>query len=204
MANYCGPKVRRSRSLSVPIAETPKHVTPRRERRPGQHGFRRGRQTLYGQQLKEKQKLAYYYNVMDKQMRRYMDIATSSKRSTPVELQETLESRLDNVIRRLRWARTIWQARQMVSHGHFLLNGRRVDLPSINVKEGDVISIKQRSLKFIKSTAEASSDMGFAVPEWLSVDESKMQAKVVRLPQFDEVRLPFDVDYSKIIEFFTR
>lgn len=202
--NYCGPKVRLSRKLGVPVAETPRHVTPKREKRPGQHGFRRGRTTLYGLQLKEKQKLAYYYNVADKQMRRYMDIATNSKRSTPVELQEILETRLDNVIRRLRWARTIWQARQMVAHGHFRLNGRRVDLPSHPVKPDDVITVRDRSKKFIQASAEASSSMGFAVPEWLTVDEGKMQVKVVRLPEFDEVRLPFDIDYSKIIEYYTR
>lgn len=204
MANYCGPKVKLTRKLGVPVAETQKHVTPKRENRPGQHGYRRGRQTLYGMQLKEKQKLAYYYNVMDKQMRRYMDMATSGKTSAPVVLQQILETRLDNVIRRLRWARTIWQARQMVAHGHFLLNGRRVDLPSHPVKPGDVVSVKIRSKKFVQAAAESSQAMGFAVPEWLELDEGKMQAKVVRLPEFDEVRLPFDIDYSKIIEFFTR
>jgi small subunit ribosomal protein S4 len=204
MANYCGPKVKLSRALGVPIAETQKHVTPKRQNRPGQHGFRRGRTTLYGQQLAEKQKLAYYYNVLDKQMRRYMAKAQSGKRASQVELQEILETRLDNAIRRLRWARTIWQARQMVAHGHFLLNGRRVDLPSHPVNAGDVISVKPRSIKFVKDCAEAGGSMGFAVPEWLTVDESKMQAKVARLPEFDEVRLPFDLDYSKIIEFYTR
>lgn len=202
--NYSGPKVKLSRKLGVPISETPRHVTPRRETRPGQHGFRRGRQTLYGLQLKEKQKLAYYYNVADRQMRRYMKMATNSKRSTPVELQEILETRLDNVIRRLRWARTVWQARQMVAHGHFRLNGRRVDLPSHPVKAGDIITVRDRSGKFLKAAVESCESMGFAVPEWLQLDEVKMQVKVVRMPEFDEVRLPFDVDYSKIIEYYTR
>ncbi len=204
MGSYHGPKVRLSRSRSVPIAETDKHVSPKKDRRPGQHGYRRTRLSLYGAQLNEKQKISGYYNVRNKQMRLYMSRAQSTKGSTPEILQKTLESRLDNVVRRLRWARTIWQARQMVSHGHFLVNGRKADIASLCVKPGDVISVKPRSKAFIKRCAESTEAMGFRVPEWLSVEEEKLEARVLYLPSLEEVRIPFDIDYTKIIEFYTR
>lgn len=204
MGNYCGPKVRLSRALGVPISETPKHVNMKKQTRPGQHGYRRGRVTLYGTQLKEKQKIAYYYNIQNKQLRHYMKLAEKSRVSTDKAFQTILEARLDNVIRRLRWARTIWQARQMVTHGHFKVNGRKVDLPSYRIKVGDVIEVKDRSKKFIAEVIETTTAMGFAVPEWISADDQNLKATIERLPEFDEVRLPFEIDYSKIIEFYTR
>lgn len=202
MGNYIGPKVRLSRRLGVPIAETAKHLNPRKPNRPGMHGFRRGRPTLYGRQLAEKQKLAFYYNVRDKQLRRYMAIASHSQRETVAAFQELLETRLDNVVRRLGWARTIWQARQAVAHGHFLINGRKVDRPSYNVKVEDQITIKDRSKQFVKNCAETCE--GPLPPEWLALDEGKMQAKVVRLPVVEDVRLPFEIAYGLVIEYYTR
>lgn len=204
MGNYTGPKVRLSRALGVPIAETPKHVSPRKTTRPGQHGSRRVKTTLYGTQLKEKQRIACYYNVQDKQLRRYMKMAENSRQTTDREFQILLETRLDNVIRRLRWARTIWQSRQLVAHGHFLINGRKVDLPSYRIKTGDVIEVKDRSKTFVTTVIETTKSMGFAVPEWLVSDEATMKATVARLPEFEEVRLPFDVDFTNIIEYYMR
>jgi small subunit ribosomal protein S4 len=202
MGNYCGPKVRLSRGLGVPIAETVKHMNLRRPNRPGTHGYRRARQSLYGRQLAEKQKLAAYYNVRNHQMVRYMKEATAAGRSTPEVFQEILESRLDNVIRRLGWARTIWQARQMVAHGHFQINGQKTDRPSFRVRPDDVISVRQRSEKFIKeSTTQADAPMA---PEWLSMTEGRPEARVLRLPNLEDVRLPFEVNYNMIIEFYTR
>ena len=203
MGNYTGPKFRLSRALGVPVAETPKHITPRKATRPGQHGFRRQKPTLYALQLKENQKIAYYYNVQHKQLRRYMRMAAASKLTTDKVFQTLLETRLDNVIRRLRWARTIWQARQMVAHGHFLVNGRRVDIPSLRIKPGDVIEVKEKSKKFITTATEEALSLGLTVPEWIASDQVGLKASITRLPEFDEVRLPFDVDYTKIIEFYT-
>ncbi len=204
MGNYSGPKVKLSRALGVPIAETPKHVSPRKNTRPGQHGYRRVKPTLYGTQLKEKKKIACYYNLQNKQLRRYMKIAESSRETTDRAFHIMLETRLDNVIRRLRWARTVWQSRQMVVHGHFLVNGKKVDLPSYRVKTGDVIEVKQRSKKFLAEVVESTKSMGFAVPEWLVSDEASLKATVARHPEFDEIRLPFDVDFANIIEYYTR
>jgi small subunit ribosomal protein S4 len=204
MGRYYGPKIRLSRSVEAPIAETPRHVAPKKQRRPGVHGYRRARRSLYGSQLVEKRKIASYYNVRERQLRRYTQQAQATRIPSQEALQEILESRLDNVIRRLRWARTVWQARQMVVHGHFLVNGRKVDRPSCCVKPGDTITVKQSAQDFVRRCAEATEGMGFRVPDWLSVDQAKLVAAVLHVPQLQEVMLPFDVDYSKIIEFYTR
>lgn len=202
MGNYTGPKVRLTRRLGVPICETAKHLNPRRPNRPGMHGFRRGRATLYGRQLAEKQKIAYYYNVRDGQLRKYMQLASRSKRNAEAVFQELLESRLDNVVRRLGWARTIWQARQAVAHGHFRINGRKVDRPSFRVRPGDVISVRDRSHKFVKDCAETCE--GPLPPEWLAPEENKYEARVTRMPTPEDVRLPFEVEYALVIEYYGR
>ncbi len=204
MGRYYGPKVKLSRSMEVPIAETPKHVTVRREKSPRQHGHRTDRHSIDGFQLREKQRIARYYSIRNNQLRHYVQLAGSHGRSTQETLQEILESRLDNVIRRAHWARTIWQARQMVVHGHFLINGIKVNYPSFHVKQGHVISVKNRSRSFIQQCAESAEEVGFRVPDWLSVDKEKLQATVLHLPEFDEVLLPFEADYGRVIEFYTR
>jgi len=202
MGNYCGPKLRLSRSLAVPIAETPKHLNPTRTARPGMHGFRPARRTLYGRQLAEKQKLALYYNIRNTQLRRYLQKAVKSKVNTPDALQVMLETRLDNVIRRLGWARTIWQARQLVSHGHFKVNGRKVDRPGYSVEAGDTIVAKDKSKAYIKACAEACEDA--VTTDWLNVDSNKCEAQVKRLPTPEDVRLPFEIEFSHVIEFYTK
>lgn len=203
MGNYSGPKVRLSRALGVPIAETPKHMRLRRESPPGMHVLRRGRRkSLYGQQLMEKQKLARYYNVRDGQLRRYMDEATRAKRTTPLVLHEILETRLDNVIRRLGWARTIWQARQMVSHAHFKVDGVKCNIPSFRCKPGMTITVKPKSQKFVKDMSETAE---FHLNlDWLERDDTKFEAKIVRMPSLEDSRIPFDIDYNKIVEYYSR
>ena len=202
MGGYNGPKLKLSRSVGVPIAETVKHTNPRRTSRPGMHGFRPARRSLYGRQLTEKQKLAYYYNVRDRQLRLYMAKATKDKRSTPDALSELLETRLDNTLRRLGWARTIWQARQLVNHGHIQVNGRRVDIPSFQVSAGDTISVKDASKELVKRCLDSVEER--LTPGWLSSDDAKLEGKVERLPFPEDVRLPFDIEYSLVIEYYTR
>lgn len=202
MGNYSGPKVRLSRSLGVPIAETPKHMRLRRENPPGMHPMRRGRRSLYGRQLSEKQKLASYYNIRDGQLRRYMREAASSRRTTPVVLHEILETRLDNIVRRLGWARTIWQARQMVSHGHFLVNGQKVNKPSYHVSEGDRVTVKESSAKFVRETSETAE---FHLNlEWLQSAENKFEATITRMPGLEDSRIPFEIDYNLVVEYYSR
>jgi len=199
MANYTGPKVRLSRKVGVPIADTPKHTAKRQLTPPGMHGYRGRRLRDYGVRLNEKQKLRYHYNIMEKQFRKYVDEASRSKGNTGELLLTMLEKRLDNVIRRLGWARTIWQARQMVAHGLVTVNGRRADRPSFAVKGGDSINLRrEKSQKYVRETLESLP--GHEVPAWLTFDPSNLTARVVADPTPDQI--PFDVNMNLIIEFY--
>jgi small subunit ribosomal protein S4 len=204
MGTYHGPKVRLTRRAGAPMAETPKHLNVRRPTRPGLHGRRRPRRSLYGEQLGEKQKLAAYYDLRDRQFTRYVEQAQAVAGSTTDALQQILESRLDNVIRRLRWARTIWQARQMVSHGHFYVNGRKVDIPSYQVSTGEEITVKPGSEDFVRAAMASAEEAMLQVPAWLSADNETLRAKVLHVPAPEEIRLPFEIDVAKVIEMYTR
>jgi small subunit ribosomal protein S4 len=204
MGTYHGPKVRLTRRVGSPIAETPKHTAMRRPTRPGMHSRRRARTSLYGEQLAEKQKLCAYYNIRDRQFTRHVEQAQAVQGSTTDALQQILESRLDNVIRRLRWARTIWQARQMVGHGHFYINGHKVDIPSYQVQPGEEITIKPGSEPFVRAALEAAGESDIQVPGWLSADDAGLRAKVLRIPALEEIRLPFEINVAKVIEMYTR
>jgi len=198
MANYSGPKVKLSRRVGAPIADNPKH-TQRQMTPPGMHGYRGRRLRDYGVRLNEKQKLRYHYNVMEKQFRRYLDEASRVKGNTGDVLMTLLEKRLDNVVRRLGFARTIWQARQIVSHGHILVNGRKTDVPSYNMQVGDEITVKKSSSEnLIRENLESLP--GHDVPAWLSFNPSNLSASVVAEPTTDQV--PFDVNLNLIVEFY--
>ncbi|MAE60277.1 MAG: 30S ribosomal protein S4 [Planctomycetaceae bacterium] len=198
MANYIGPKVKLSRRVGAPIADIPKHTDRSSLTPPGVHGYRGRRLRDYGVRLIEKQKLRYHYNVMEKQFRLYIDLATRSKGNTGQILLVLLERRLDNVIRRLGWARTIWAARQMVSHGHIRINGKKVDIPSAQVKVGDRVTVKQKVHGLVRENMESLA--GHDVPSWLTFDPSTLTAEVVAEPTPDQV--PFDVNMNLIIEFY--
>ena len=198
MANYTGPKVKLSRRVGVPIADNPKHTSKRQLNPPGMHGFRGRRLRDYGIRLNEKQKLRYHYNVLEKQFRRYLDEASRAKGNTGQVLMITLERRLDNVIRRLGWARTIWAARQIVSHGHILVNGRKTDRPSFSLKMGDTITLKTGIQKLIRENMESLP--GHQVSAWLSFDPSTLTANIVAEPTADQV--PFDVNMNLIVELY--
>ena len=198
MANYNGPKVKLSRRVGVPIADIPKHTTKRQLNPPGAHGFRGRRLRDYGVRLNEKQKLRYHYNMLERQFSRYVDEAGRAKGNTGEVLLRMLEQRLDNVIRRLGWARTIWAARQIVSHGHVRVNGRKTDRPSFQVKVGDKITIKEKTQDLIRDNMESMA--GLQVPGWLNFDPSTLTANIVSVPTPDQV--PFDVNMNLIIEFY--
>lgn len=199
MANYTGPKVKLSRKVGVPIADLPKHTTKRQLNPPGLHGFRGRRLRDYGIRLNEKQKLRYHYNVLERQFRNYMQRAGRSKGNTGEVLMRILEQRLDNVIRRLGWGRSIWAARQIISHGHMSINGCKTDRPSSQVSVGDQITIrKDNCKKLIRENLESLP--GHEVPGWLTFDPSTLTAKVVAVPTSDQV--PFDVNLNLIIEFY--
>ena len=152
----------------------------------------------------EKQKVASYYNIGDAQLRRYMKLANAASEPSTVVLQRLVETRLDNVIRRVRWASTIWQARQMVSHGHFYVNNKKVTKPSYELKPGDTITVKDRSREFVKSAAASAAEATLYVPEWLTAEAESLTAKVLRYPTFEEVRTPLEIDYSKVVEYYRR
>src|SRR5258707_72546 len=169
MARYIGPKHKLQRALGedVGLKTNAVKVARRIAVAPGQHGHKGHRKLSdYGQQLKEKQKLRITYGVMEKQMRGYYDVATKTPASTGTALLKLLERRLDNVVYRLGFAPTRASARQLVSHNHVQLNGKKAAIPSISVKMGDVISLKEKTLK-IPVVAKMLEDKNKNVPIWL-------------------------------------
>ena len=197
MGRHTGPKVKLSRRVGVPIADIPKH-TGKELSLPGMHGYRGRRNTEYGVRLTEKQKLRFHYCVQEKQFRRYLDIAKRSKGNTANSMMQLLELRLDNVCRRLGIGRTIWATRQIVAHGHVLVNGRKTDIASYQVKAGDTITFKEKSHKVLRDNMEQNA--GHNVPGWLEWNPSQMTAKVNAIPSPEDV--PFEVNLNLIIEFY--
>jgi small subunit ribosomal protein S4 len=197
MARYVGPKVKLSRRVGVPIADIPKH-TGKELTLPGMHGYRGRRHTEYGVRLTEKQKLRYHYCVQERQFRRYLSQAKKTKGNTANSMLALLEMRLDSVIRRLGVARTIWAARQIVAHGHVLVNGRKTDIASFQVKPGDVVTFKDKIHKLLRETMETG--VGHNVPNWLEWNPAQLTAKVNAAPTPEDV--PFEVNMNLIIEFY--
>jgi small subunit ribosomal protein S4 len=197
MARYTGPKVRLSRRVGVPIADVPKH-TGEELSLPGMHGYRGRRNTEYGVRLAEKQKLKFHYGVLEKQFRRFMGIAKASKGNTGNTLLQLLERRLDNVVRRLGVGKTIWATRQIVAHGHVLVNGRKTDIASYVVEPGMTITFKEGSHKLLRDNMEQMA--GHSVPSWIEWNPAQLTAKIIGNPTPDDV--PFEVNMNLIIEFY--
>jgi small subunit ribosomal protein S4 len=198
MARYLGPKVKLSRKVGVPIADTEKHTSKRQLTVPGMHGFRGRRLKDYGIRKDEKQKLRYHYNVLERQFRRYLAEAGRRPGNTGEVLMQLLECRLDNVLRRAGLARTIWASRQMVVHGHVQVNGRKVDRPSYGISVGDVVSLRDSIHKTSRLYLEAAS--GHVTPGWLEVNPAELTIRVVARPTSDQI--PFDVNTNLIVEFY--
>ena len=198
MARYTGPKVKLSRRVGVPIADIPKHTAKRQLTPPGMHGYRGRRLRDYGVRLNEKQKLRHHYGVLEKQFRRYMAEAKRSKGNSAELLLQLLERRLDNVVRRAGLTRTVWASRQMVVHGHVLVNGKKVDRPSYELKVGDVITLRPGIHALARDAME--SMVGHIVPEWIDMNPAELTARIVALPTSDQV--PFDVNTTLIVEFY--
>jgi small subunit ribosomal protein S4 len=197
MARYTGPKVRLSRRVGVPISDNPKHTAKELDL-PGMHGYRGRRNTEYGVRLAEKQKLRFHYGMLEKQFRRFLGIAKTSKGNTGNTLLGLLERRLDNVVRRLGAGRTIWAARQIVAHGHVLIDGRKCDIASVTLEVGQTISFKEGIHKLLRETME--SNPGHNVPNWLEWNPAQLTAKVIALPTPEDV--PFEVNMNLIIELY--
>ena len=169
---------------------------------PGQHGQGRSKSSEYGQQLREKQKAKRYYGVLESQFRSYYEMAERRQGKTGENLLSILECRLDNVVYRLGFAMSRAEARQMVSHGHFTVNGRKVNIPSYQVKPGMVITLKEssRGLEKIKANIEANSSR--RAPKWLEYDANNQIAKVVGVPARDDIDLP--IEEHLIVELYSK
>ena len=181
---------------------TDKCSVNRRSYAPGQHGQDRKKVSEYGLQLRAKQKARRFYGVLERQFSNYFDIAASRPGMTGENLLRILESRLDNTVYRMGFANSHAQARQLVCHGHFTVNGRKVDIPSYRVKAGDVVSFKEgsRSLDSVKAILEENSSR--PVPKWLDVDRNTLEGKVVSLPNREDIDL--NVEEHLIVELYSK
>ncbi|MFH1529770.1 MAG: 30S ribosomal protein S4 [Pseudomonadota bacterium] len=181
---------------------TSKCALERRAYPPGQHGQGRTKRSDYGLQLREKQKVRRMYGVLEKQFRLYYQRAARMKGVTGENLLQLLERRLDNAVYRLNMATSRKDARQLVSHGHLLINGRRVDIPSIQVKEGDVIEVRERSKKLTRIEGSLELKAAGEMPAWLEMDRDAMKATVKALPTRDDIQIP--VQESLIVELYSK
>ncbi len=174
----------------------------RRNYAPGEHGQRRTKLSEYGTQLREKQKTKSYYGVGEKQFRKYFEMASNKKGVTGENLLQILESRLDNVVYRLGFGSSRAQARQLVNHGHFEVNGKKVDIPSYLIKAGDIITVREtkKDNPTIKENIEVNSAR--TVPEWLDKNEETMSGKVVRLASREDVDIP--IEEHLIVELYSK
>ncbi len=181
---------------------TDKCSIARRNYAPGQNGQKRKKLSEYGTQLREKQKTKSFYGVGEKQFRKYFDMAAASRGKTGEVLLQILETRLDNVVYRLGYGASRAQARMLITHGAFEVNGQKVDIPSYLVKAGDVISVREirKDNGFIKLNVEENSAR--PVPEWLQKDAQNLNGKVVRLPVREDVDIP--VEEHLIVELYSK
>lgn len=178
----------------------PKCALERRNYAPGQHGQAKKKQSDYGNQLREKQKAKRFYGVQETQFRNLFDKAAKKPGKTGENLLILLETRLDNVVFRLGFAASRKEARQLVTHGHFTINGKKADIPSMEVKAGDVIAVKaksQQSLKF-----KEVKDMQITVPSWMTVDVAKLEGKIVAMPRREDIDTP--IAEHLIVELYSK
>lgn len=206
MATYRGPKARLMRRFQDVFFRAPKYhgILERRPTGPGQHGpkARRGKKSEYGKRLEEKQKLRFRYNILEKQMRRYVKRAFRAKGVSGHILFQMLETRLDNVVYRLGFASTIWAARQLVNHGHVQVNGKKVDIASYSVRVGDVVSLKEK----IRANATVVEALNYCpvsmVPMYLEADRDNFSGKLTKQPPREEI--PEKIDEQLIVEYYSK
>ena len=205
MSRYRGPRVARMRALGVDLPGLSRKSRERRPHPPGEHGDKRRRKDSdFGRQLKEKQKLRYNYGIGERQLRILVAKARASKAETGKKIIELIERRLDNVVFRAGYARTIPAARQLISHGHFCVNGRKTDIPSFCVREGDVITLRDRSKKQKTSLTiveELLENLALSRPEWIDFDADSKKAKVKGLPE--ECPIP-DFNVQLVVEYYAK
>jgi len=208
MARYTGPVCRLCRREGMKLflkgdrCYTDKCAFERRKYPPGQHGMRRAKISDYGLQLREKQKLKRIYGVLERQFKRYFEEAQRKKGVTGELLIQFLERRLDNVVYRMGFGVSRRQARQLVNHGHIMVNGRVVDIPSYRVKPGDVIEVKpeSRNIPFIEENLSKAQQRG--IVEWIHVEPEAFKGTFVRIPERHEI--PIEVEEHLIVELYSK
>ena len=204
MSKRLAAKFKINRRLGVNLWCRAKSPVNRREYGPGQHGQHKGKPTDYGTQLLAKQKLkGYYGNVSEKQLRKYYAEAIRRTGDTSEHLIGLLESRLDAIVYRMKFVPSVFAARQFVNHGHILVNGKRVNIPSYQVKEGDEISIREKSRQLaIVLEAEASAERD--VPEYMEVDHKAGKGTFLHVPKLADVPYPVQMEPNLVVEFYSR
>jgi small subunit ribosomal protein S4 len=202
MARYTGPRVRISRRFGIPIFGPTKYLE-RRNYGPGVHGPKSRRKTTdYGLGLIEKQKLKYYYGLLERQFRGVYEKALRRRGVTGEQMLQILETRLDNVIFHLGFASTRAAARQMVSHGHVLVNGRKVNVPSFALKVNNVIEVKNNNVSRQLATKNMELSTSRSVPDWLIMNREEFKGTVMRIPTRDEIQ-PI-ANEQAVVEFYSR
>ncbi len=203
MAKYLGPRGKVVRRLDYPVFESPKFGSPKRNYPPGQHGSTlRRRISTYGMQLREKQRMKHLYSVLERQFRNYFRKAASQEGPTGHNLLIILESRLDNTVYRLGFAPTRRAARQLVSHKHFIVNERVVNIPSYELRPGDVIKVREASkkLEIIHNAMRRITDEN-QMP-WLQLDKAKLTGDFLAKPQREEI--PEEVNEQLVVELYSK
>jgi small subunit ribosomal protein S4 len=204
MSKREGSKYKINRRLGLNLWGRPKSPLNRRDYGPGQHGQRCKKPSDFGTQLMSKQKLkGYYANIGERQFRRLYEEASRRKGDTGENLIELLERRLDAVVYRMKFVPTPFAARQFVNHGHVRVNGKRVNIASYQVKDGDTIEVKEKSRQMIL-VLEATKSAERDVPDYIEVDHDKMRGRFVRAPKLADVPYPVSMEPNLVVEFYSR
>lgn len=201
MSRYTGPRLKRMRALGTELPGLSPKKPERRPYPPGQHGQARKKLTEFALRLQEKQKLRYNYGVTERQLRHLVSEAKTGKGASGHKLIELLERRLDNVVFRAGLARTIPGARQLVNHGHILVNGKRVDIASYRVSKGEVITVHERSKGFASIADAKTIADNFQTP-WLEVNRETLTATISNLP--DETAILFPIKVQLVVEYYSQ
>lgn len=201
MARYTGPRHKPCRRAKTPLCQSKRCPVERRPYPPGQHGRGRVKESDYQLQLREKQKLRVMYGVLERQFRRYYEMANRQPGITGENLLRLLESRLDNVVWRAGFAATRPQARQLVNHGHFRVNGKKVDIPSYLLKTGDMVSVKERSRELL-IIQHSLDTISHPIPEWLAVNGGDRQVTVTDLPS--RAQIDTAIREQMIVELYSK
>lgn len=209
MAKILGPKCKLCRREGVKLylrgerCDSPKCAIVKRNYPPGMHGMKgKTKLTPYGVQLREKQRAKRYYGLLERQFRNYFEAVSQKRGNTGEQLVQMLESRLDTLVFRFGFARSTAQARELVSHGHFLVNGKPVNIPSYRLEPGDTVEVHEKSKKMKYFTVMSPLLEKYQVPDWVSLDPKALKAKYLQNPTLEQSAPVFDV--KRIVEFYSR